>query len=344
VQKLREIGLQPDILLCWTEHALSKDAQAKIGLFANLQVEAVIEALDVPSIYQVPLCFEEQHLSDLVVRLLRIKARKPRLGQWKRFVAKIQKPKQIVRIAIAGKYVELRDAYKSIIEAFVHAGVENNARVELVWVDTQAVEREGAEPYLKDVSGLLIPGGFGERGTEGKILTVKYARENDLPFFGICLGLQTAVIEFARSQCGLAGATSREFETACTHPVIDYMPDQDGECPKGGTMRLGAYPCNIKKGTLAQRIYGQERISERHRHRLEVNNDYRSVLESKGMVFSGVSPDNRLVEIIELPELRWFLGVQYHPEFKSRAIEAHPLFRSFVGAALAFQKAHRNGK
>jgi len=227
------------------------------------------------------------------------------------------------------------------MESFVHAGVENNAKVELVWIGSEDIEQDSAESYLKEVSGLLIPGGFGDRGIEGKIQAVKYARENDLPFFGICLGLQCAVIEFARSVCGLRAADSSEFSPKGKHSVIDFMPEQVNITRKGGTMRLGAYPCVLKRRTLAYKVYGKEKISERHRHRYEVNNEYRSVLERHGMVLSGLSPDERLVEIVELPDRRWFLAGQFHPEFKSRALRAHPLFRSFIKAALAYQEAHR---
>lgn len=338
VQKLREIGIQPDIILCRTEGPLSEEARDKIGLFCNVRSESVIEARDVESIYQVPLSLEREGLADQVLKLLNLPVRQVKLEEWRRLVIKIQRPKRSVKIAIAGKYVELRDAYKSIMEAFVHAGVENNARVDMTWLGSEEIERNGAEAYLHEASGLLIPGGFGERGIEGKIQAVKYARENDLPFFGICLGLQCAVIEFARSVCGLEGANSREFSPKTQYPVIDYMPEQVNIKKKGGTMRLGAYPCVLRKGTLAHRIYGGERIDERHRHRYEVNNLYRTQLEKQGMIFSGLSPDEKLVEIIELPDKRWFLAGQFHPEFKSRALRAHPLFRSFIKAALDYQK------
>ena len=344
VQKLREIGIQPDILLCRTENPLPDEARAKIGLFANLPSKAVIEAKDVSSIYEVPLSLEKQCLSDLVVDHLKIRAKPLEISKWKKLVQTIAKPKNKVKIAIAGKYIELHDAYKSIREAFVHAGVENDAKVEVVWIGSEDIEKHDAKKYLSQVSGLLIPGGFGERGIEGKIQAVKYARENDMPFFGICLGLQCAVIEFARSVCGLSKAHSREFATKAFEPVIDYMPDQSRDKDKGGTMRLGAYPCDLKKGSLAHRIYKQDRISERHRHRLEVNNDYRELLEKHGLVFCGLSPDKSLIEMIELPKKRWFLAVQFHPEFKSRALRAHPLFRSFVKASLEYQQAQHRGK
>jgi len=338
VQKLREIGIQPDILLCRTEGSLRKEEREKIGLFCNLPPEAVIEGRDVDSIYKVPLFLEREGLAEEVVKLLELQVPPVQLGPWRRLVEKIERPSKTVTIAVAGKYVELQDAYKSIIEAFIHGGVENNARVELEWVGSEGIEKEGTKVYLKHVAGLLVPGGFGERGIEGKILAVKYARENNLPFFGICLGMQCAVIEFARSVCGLKGANSREFSHNVRSPVIDLMPDQVHVHKKGGTMRLGAYPCVLKKRTLAHRVYGQEEIRERHRHRYEVNNDFRSLLEKHGMVFSGLSPDGMLAEILELPDKRWFLAVQFHPEFKSRALRAHPLFRSFVKAALDYQK------
>ncbi len=338
VQKLREIGISPDILLCRTEKSLTEEAREKIGLFCNVTPDTVIEGRDVESIYKVPLSLEKQGLADQVVTLLRLEVKPPELDGLERFVDKILHPNRKVKIAVAGKYIELQDAYKSIGEAFVHAGQANDARVELVWVGSEDIERDGAQDYLKDVSGLLIPGGFGVRGIEGKIEAVKYARENDLPFFGICLGLQCAVIEFARSICGLDEANSSEFVKNLQHPVIDFMPEQVNIKRKGGTMRLGAYPCVLKKGSGAYEIYGQEQISERHRHRYEVNNDYRSVLAEHGMVFSGLSPDESLVEMIELPDRRWFFAGQFHPEFKSRAMRAHPLFRSFVKAAVDYQE------
>jgi len=337
VMKLREIGIQPDVVLCRTEYSISEEARQKIGLFCNVSPEEVIEGKDSSSIYEVPLALEKEGLTDLVIKRLNLKTKGHDLAAWKAFVKKIANPKATVRIAIAGKYIELRDAYKSIMESFVHAGVENDAKVELVWVASEDIEEKGAAAVLSDVSGLLIPGGFGERGIEGKIQAVKYARENDIPFFGICLGLQCAVIEYARSLCGLRSANSREFAQKLRHPVIDFIPDQVNLKRKGATMRLGAYPCVLEKGSRAAKIYGRVRISERHRHRFEVNNKYRNALESHGMVFSGISPDNKLVEMIELPEKRWFVGCQFHPELKSRALKVHPLFRSFVKAALDYQ-------
>ena len=340
VQKLREIGIQPDILLCRTERPLSKEARAKIGLFCNLTPETVIEARDVASIYEVPIALEKQGISDVVVNLLNLDVKPTDLSKLYPVIDTIKNPQHHIKIAIAGKYVELPDAYKSIIESFAHAGIANKAKVELVWVNTEAVEEKGVDHFLKDkgISGLLIPGGFGDRGIEGKIQCAKFARENDMPFFGICLGLHCAVIDFARNVCGLKKAASREFVPRSKYAVIDYMPDQSDEKAKGGTMRLGAYPCVIQKGTLAYKTYGREKISERHRHRLEVNNEFRKILEKNGMVLSGTSPDNKLVEMIELPSHRWFLAGQFHPEFKSRVLRPHPMFRGFVKAALGYQK------
>jgi len=343
VQKLREIGIQPDILLCRTEFPLTREAREKIGLYANLPVEAVIEARDAETIYEVPLNLEREGLAGLVVKRLGLKSGPPSLARWKGMVGAIRHPRRTVRIAIAGKYIELRDAYKSILEAFVHAGVANAARVEAVWVSSEEIEKKGAAPLLSDVSGLLIPGGFGERGIGGKVQAVQYARENDLPFFGICLGMQVAVIEYTRNVCGIRAANSREFDEEAGYAVIDYMPGQNRQIQKGGSMRLGAYPCALRRGTLAHAVYGRDRITERHRHRFEVNNEYRTALENEGLVMSGVSPDHTLVEIIELPGKRWFLAVQFHPEFKSRALRPHPLFASFVKAALGHQSPKKKG-
>jgi len=341
VQKLREIGIQPDILLCRSEGPLTKEAREKIGLFCNVHPEEVIEGRDVESIYKVPLALEKEGLTDQVVKLLKLKTSAPKLKEWERFVQRLLNPKHHVKIAIAGKYIKLHDAYKSIMEAFVHAGEANEAKVELVWVGSEEIESKGPETCLKGVSGLLIPGGFGERGIEGKIQAAKYAREKDIPFFGICLGLQVAIIEYARNVCGLKKANSREFDIKPVDPVIDFMPGQHEDMKKGGTMRLGSYPCELKKGSRAHKIYDKLKINERHRHRYEVNNDYRSTLEKHGMVISGLSPDGNLVEMIELPKNRWFVAGQFHPEFKSRALNPHPLFRSFVKAALGFQNKNR---
>ena len=335
VKQLREIGIQPDILLCRTEYPLDDELKAKIGMFCNVPSKSVIEALDVKSIYEIPLIFHRQGLGDLVVEKLKIDCDKPNLEDWIKLVDKAKNPANHVKIAICGKYVDLRDSYKSIMEAFAHGGIENDARVELKFIDSEDIEAKGdAAEFFKDVSGILIPGGFGIRGIEGKVAAVQYTRENKIPFFGICLGLQCAVIEFSRHICGLADANSKEFNKDTPHPVIDIMETQKKVREKGGTMRLGAYPCVIKAGTKAEQIYGQLEISERHRHRFELNNAYREDLQNAGMVLSGVYQEEDLVEIIELPDHPWFIGVQFHPELKSRITRAHPLFREFVKAAL----------
>ncbi|RKY86816.1 CTP synthase [candidate division KSB1 bacterium] len=336
VMRLREIGLQPDIILCRTGRSLSKQIKDKIGLFCNVPSEAVLEARDVESIYEVPLMLEKEHLSDLVVERLRLKCGKPKLDKWEEFVYKIKNPEFSVKIGVCGKYTALKDAYKSIMEAFIHAGVENNVYVKVEWIESEEINSENAQSILGNLDGILIPGGFGERGIEGKIAAVRYARENKVPFLGICLGLQCAVIEFARNVCKLEKANSREFSSKTKYPVIDLLPEQLKIKVKGGTMRLGAYPCILKEGTKAYEAYRKIVISERHRHRYEVNNDFRDILEENGMVFSGLSPDNMLVEIIELPDHPWFVAGQFHPELKSRVVRSHPLFREFVAASKRF--------
>ena len=338
VHTLLQIGVQPDILLCRVEKRLSKDLREKIALFCNVEPSAVVEARDVESIYEVPLLFHKEGLDEIVIEKLGLKCSEPDLRTWRKFVNKVKNPFGEVTIGICGKYVELRDAYKSIAEAFVHAGAENNARVNLEWIDSELIERNGAREYLKNISGLLVAPGFGSRGIEGKIKAIQYVRENNVPFFGICLGLQCAVIEYARSVCGLKGANSSEFHPHPKDNVIDMMLEQKSVKEKGGTMRLGQYPCQIQKGTKAYHAYKKELVSERHRHRYEVNNKYKQILEDHGMIMSGVCPQNNLVEIIELPKHRWFVGGQFHPELKSRATNAHPLFREFLHAALEYQE------
>ncbi len=337
VMKLREIGLQPDMLLCRTEVPLPQDARDKIALFCSLLPEMVFEARDVDSIYEVPLLFEQDGVGDRVVARLGLEPCEPDLSGWKNFVRKVKDPSAYVRIAICGKYTNLHDSYKSIIEAFVHSGVENDARVELKWLDSEEIEAKGPAQFLGDIAGLLIPGGFGERGIEGKIAAIRYAREKGIPFFGICLGLQCAVIEFARTVCGLEDVNSTEFNPSAQNPVIDLMETQVQVSQKGGTMRLGAYRCLLEPGTHAHQAYKTVEISERHRHRYEVNNGYLETLKSRGLIVAGTNPDNHLVEVIELRDHPWFVGVQFHPELKSRVLQAHPLFREFVAAALAFK-------
>jgi CTP synthase len=341
VMRLREIGIQPDILLCRSDRSLPKPVRDKIALFCNVPAEAVIEAVDVPTIYEVPLVFARQKFDTLVASHFGFNGKKADLGAWERLIERFKSIRQEISIAICGKYVTLPDAYKSIMESFVHAGIENDVKVNLIWVNTEEIRKGNERKHLKDVAGILVPGGFGERGIEGKLLTVKYAREKGVPFFGICLGLQCAVIEFSRNVLGWSDSHSSEFEPHTSHPVIDIMEDQKKVTEKGGTMRLGAYDCLVKKGTKAFRAYHSEHISERHRHRYEVNNQYRDALVKKGMVVSGLSPDRNLVEMVELRNHPWFVGCQFHPELKSRAMHAHPLFREFVKAALKFDKERK---
>jgi CTP synthase len=331
VKSLLEIGLQPDVLICRTEKPLTKELREKIALFCNVETRSVVEGMDVKSIYEVPMLYEKEGLPGLVIEKLNLKCSKPDLKRWTRFVNKLKSPKGKVRIAVCGKYIELKDAYKSISEAFVHAGAENDVEVQLDWIRAEDVEDYGAENYLKGATGLLVPWGFGNRGIEGKIDAIRFARENKIPFFGICLGLQCAVIEFARNVCGMKDANSTEFRKT-KHNVIDMMVEQKTVRNLGGTMRLGAYPCTIQKGTKAYAAYKKEVVTERHRHRYEVNNKFRKKLAENGMVFSGMYMNNDLVEIIELPSHPWFLAVQFHPELKSRPVAPHPIFSGFVKA------------
>lgn len=340
VMRLREIGIQPDILLCRCETRLNEESRNKIGLFCNVPKNAVIEARDVPSIYEVPLIFEEGHISDLIIQKLGLETIKPDLSKLELFVKGVQNAEETVTIAICGKYIGLKDSYKSIIESFVHAGVANRTRVELKWMDSEEIEYSGIGESLKSASGLLIPGGFGDRGIEGKVRAANYARANRIPYFGICLGMQCAIIEFARNVCGLEGANSSEFDPQTKFPVIDLMEDQKRIADKGGTMRLGAYACKIKPGTLTYQVYAHAEIFERHRHRYEVNNKYLEILEKHGMIATGINPETNLVEIIELKNHPWFIGVQFHPELKSRVLTSHPLFRAFIKAALEYKHAN----
>jgi CTP synthase len=334
VKTLLEIGVQPDILICRSERPLTKDLKEKIALFCNVESGAVIEGRDVESIYEVPLVFEKEHLAEIVLEKLNLKCGAPDLRRWTKFVHRVKYPSGGVTIGVCGKYTELRDAYKSINESFVHAGAENNVAVDIRWINAEDITHNGAEKYLHDVDGVLVPGGFGERGVDGKIEAIRYVRENKIPFLGICLGLQCAIIEFARHVCGMKGAHSTEFKKTKFN-VIDLMQEQKGIKNMGGTMRLGAYPCLVSKGTKAYQAYRKEFISERHRHRYEVNNKFKKRLAEHGMVFSGASPDGNLVEIIELADHPWFVAGQFHPELKSRPITPHPLFREFVGAVKA---------
>jgi len=335
VKNLLELGIQPDLLICRSEKKISREIRDKISLFCNVEPKSVISAYDCSSIYEVPLVLYKEKMDQIVVDRLRVADRKIKLEDWEKFVEAVKNPADQVEVAVCGKYIEHSDAYKSIMEAFVHAGAENNAKVVVRPIRAEAFEEEQPEKLLKDVSGILIPGGFGERGIEGKIKAIKYARENNIPFFGICLGLQCAVIEFARNVCGMKKAHSSEFKKS-NFSVIDLMTEQKSIKNMGATMRLGAYPCIIQSGTKASAAYKTDYISERHRHRYEVNNKFRRVLTEHGMILSGLSPDRELVEMIEIPDHPWFLGCQFHPELKSRAIKAHPLFREFVKAALNY--------
>ncbi len=335
VKALLELGIQPDMLICRTNRPLSKDVREKIALFTNVAFDSVIDGRDVSTIYEVPLLYADQEVDEIVLEKLDLTCPRPNLREWKKFVDRVKNPGGRVRIAICGKYTEHKDAYKSIAEAFVHAGAANNVEVDLTWVRAEDVDRDGPEPHLQNIAGLLVAPGFGERGIEGKIKAVQYVRVNAIPFFGICLGLQCAVIEFARNVCGMDRANSTEFRQTDQN-VIDMMIEQKKVKEYGGTMRLGAYPCQIERGTRAHRAYKTERIQERHRHRYEVNDSFKEVLQSKGLVVSGVCPDNNLVEMIELADHPWFVGCQFHPELKSRATNAHPLFREFVRASIDY--------
>jgi len=340
VRALRDIGIQPDILLCRTERPLNDDLKRKIALFCSVEIGAVIEARDVPSIYMVPLRFHEDGLDGIVLEKLGLETGPADLSRMEAVVDRIVNPSKEVSIAICGKYIDLQDSYKSITEAFIHAGVENDARVNLKWVDVEEIERSGdAGAVLSGCDGVLVPGGFGERGFEGKVASAGYARRSAVPYFGICLGLHCAVVEFARNACGLEGANSTEFEPDTRYPVIDLLPEQKSVVDMGGTMRLGGYDCHLVEGSRAHEIYGETEIRERHRHRYEYNDDYRETLESKGLASSGIFREVDLVEMVEIPDHPWFVCCQFHPEFRSRPGVAHPLFREFVRAAVE----HRHG-
>ncbi len=339
VGQLRQIGIQPDILICRTERSLSRDERAKIALFCNVPLEAVIEEKDKEfSVYEVPISLMEHGLDELIVRKLGLKGGEPKLDHWRELLHRLRNPQHEVAIAVVGKYAEHRDAYKSIYEALSHGGLAHSAQVRIHRVHSEAVQQQGAQALLKGVDGILVPGGFGERGIEGKIQAIHYARTQGIPFFGICLGMQCAVAEFARHVCGLQGANSTEFDPQTPHPVICLLDEQKRITDKGGTMRRGAYPAVLAPGTRVAAAYGVLGISERHRHRFEFNNAYREILTAHGLQIAGTSPDGSLVEIIELPDHPWFVGVQFHPEFKSQPIRPHPLFAAFVGAALEHRK------
>ncbi|GIW47303.1 MAG: CTP synthase [Deltaproteobacteria bacterium] len=337
VKDLLQIGIQPDIILCRTDRFLPREIKEKIALFCNVRIEAVITAKDVETVYEVPIIFHSEGLDEIIVESLNMWTRRPDISSWQGIVDKIKRCESTVTIGVVGKYVSQKDAYKSLHEALAHGGIANDCRVDIKYIDSEEIEVGGVEPLLKGVHGVLVPGGFGKRGFEGKIKAVKFARENKVPFLGICLGMQMAVVEFARNVCGLEDAHTTEFEPNTPHPVVNLMEHQKTIKEKGGTMRLGAYPCMLKKGTIAYRAYQEEEISERHRHRYEVDNRYHDILEKNGMILSGLSPDGKLVEMIELRDHPWFVGCQFHPEFKSTPLNPHPLFREFIKAALEYK-------
>jgi len=334
VKELRSIGIQPDILVCRTEQPLSEDMKEKMGLFCSVDKECVIQNLDAPSLYEVPLMLEKEGLAKIVCKRLGIKCTMPDLTEWEAMLEKERARKNKVKIALVGKYVELHDAYISIVESLYHAGIFHETNVEVLWVNAEEVNCDNVKEVLAEADGILVPGGFGDRGIEGKICATNYARINNIPFFGICLGMQCAVIEYSRNILGLTDAHSSELNPETTHPVIDLMPEQKDIDGLGGTMRLGAYPCKVEKDSLVYQAYKEELIYERHRHRYEFNNEYRDELVKKGLKIVGVSPDERLVEMVELNNHPWFVGVQFHPEFKSRPNRCHPLFRDFIGASI----------
>jgi len=340
VKELRGIGIQPDVIVLRSDHPVSQEIRDKIALFTDVASEAVIPAETADTIYEVPLLFEEAGLGSLLIRELGLEAstEAPDLDSWRALVARIKRPKPILQIALVGKYIELPDAYLSVTESLKHAGWAHDVDVKIRWIDSELLSRETSEEFMAGVGGIVVPGGFGHRGIEGKILAAKYAREHRIPYLGLCLGLQCAVIEFARDVLGTEDANSTEFDMFTEHPVIDFMPDQRAMEEKGGTMRLGLYPARLTPGTKAHAVYGSELIYERHRHRFEVNNRYRPLLEAAGMILSGQSPDGRLVEIVELRDHPWFVASQFHPEFRSRPDRPHPLFNGFIGAAVALSE------
>ncbi len=343
VKSLQSMGIWPDILVCRSDYPIDEHMREKIALFCNVKKEHVLQNLDAKSLYEVPLMMEEEHLAQAVCECLKIKCPEPDLSEWKQMVEAYHSPKETVKIGLVGKYVELHDAYLSVAEALRHGGIANRAEVEIKWIDSEEINENTVDSYLSDVDGILVPGGFGTRGTDGKILAAKYAREKKVPYLGICLGMQLAIIEFARNVCGIKDADSIEFNPDTKNPIICLLPDQNGVENIGGTLRLGAYPCVLGEGTVAYGLYGKKDISERHRHRYEVNNDYREVLKENGMTLSGISPDGRIVEMIEIEDHPFYVATQAHPEFKSRPDKPHPLFRGFVEKAVARKEKKEAG-
>ena len=342
VNVLRSYGIQPEILVCRTTKPIPKTEKEKLALFCSVPKDAVIECRDMKSIYEVPLALEEQNLAGVALKMLNVENKEPNLNDWIQLVEKIKNPKNTVKIAIAGKYTKLSDAYISVVESLKHAGYANDVKIDIKWINSEeCVDYATCKELMKDLDGVVVPGGFGIRGIEGKLNVIRYARENNLPFLGLCLGMQCAVIEYARNVVGLKGANSKEFDENIQYPVIDLMAEQKNVNGYGGTMRLGAYDCVLKKGTKAYQAYGKEKVSERHRHRYEVNNEYLQQIADAGLVFSGMSPDGMLAEVVELPELDWFVACQFHPEFKSRPSNPHPLFKGLVDAVVKNLKGEK---
>lgn len=334
VKDLQGMGIWPDIIVCRSEHPLDDGIRDKIALFCNVPKNHVLQNLDVEVLYEAPLAMEEEHLAEVACECLKLDCPEPDLAEWRAMIDAWKHPRQELTIALVGKYIQLHDAYISVVEALKHGGVANRTNVSIKWVDSESLTRENMDEILGDVKGILVPGGFGDRGIEGKILAIQYARENNIPFLGLCLGMQLSIVEFARHVIGYKDAHSVELDPSTPHPVIHLMPDQNGVEDIGGTLRLGSYPCVLDKDSRAYEVYGEETIHERHRHRYEVNNDYRRVLEEHGMKLSGISPDGRIVEMVEIPSHPWFVATQAHPELKSRPNRPHPLFKGFVEAAL----------
>ncbi|WP_027431745.1 CTP synthase [Lachnospira multipara] len=338
VKELQGMGIMPDILVCRTEHPLEPGLKDKIALFCNVPKSHVLQNLDVDILYDAPLAMEDEHLAEVACECLNLPCPEPDLTEWKQMCYNAKHPTKNVKVALVGKYISLHDAYISVVEALKHGGITNLAEVDIKWVDSETVNNDNVAELLGDVSGILVPGGFGNRGIEGKITAIKFARENKIPFLGLCLGMQLSIVEFARDVLGYEDAHSVELDPNTTHPVIHLMPDQEGIDDIGGTLRLGSYPCVLNKDSLAYKLYGEETIHERHRHRYEVNNDFRKVLSENGMLLSGISPDGRIVEMVEIPTHPWFVATQAHPELKSRPNRPHPLFKGFIEAAVNYQE------
>ncbi len=338
VKDLQAMGIWPDILVCRSEQPLDENLRGKIALFCNVPKSHVLQNLDVEVLYEAPLAMEEEHLAEVACKCLNLPCPEPDLTEWRAMIDAWKHPEKEVTVALVGKYIQLHDAYISVVESLKHGGVANHANVHIKWIDSELVTPENIDEMLGDVSGILVPGGFGSRGIEGKILSIRYAREHKIPFLGLCLGMQLSIVEFARDVIGFSDAHSAELDPSTAHPVIHLMPDQDGIEDIGGTLRLGSYPCVLNKDSKAYALYGTETIHERHRHRYEVNNDYRTVLQENGMMLSGISPDGRIVEMIEIPDHPWFIATQAHPELKSRPNRPHPLFKGFIEASLNYRE------